>query len=87
MLEILYLMIAIFAIYLECSKKVNTRNILIKAALLAIVIGCMLNLGEAENSLIEIGAMFYVFMIELPIIVRKANINNRRVSDKESKSI
>ena len=82
MLEILYLLIACFAIYLECSKKINTKSILLKAALLSIVIGCMLNLGDIQNSLIEFGAMFYVFMIELPIIIRKANMNNKRVSDR-----
>ena len=59
-MEYVYIIIALVAVYAECSNDFDTRNILRKIGLLLIVTGALLNIDQYHNNLPEIGAMMYI---------------------------
>lgn len=55
-----YILFSLIGILAECSKRINTRNILKKVGLGIIILGCLVELSGHENELIEIGAFSYI---------------------------
>lgn len=62
-MQIIYFSILILAISMEISE-FNTDNFLKKLALLLIILGCMAQLANKSQPLIEVGIAIY-FIVEL----------------------
>lgn len=56
----LYIVFAVLGLYAECSKRINTKNILKKIGFGIIILGCLVQLSGHPNELIEIGAFSYI---------------------------
>lgn len=56
----LYVIFAVLGLFAECSKRIDTRNILKKIGLGIIILGCIVELSGHTNELIELGAFSYI---------------------------
>lgn len=56
----LYILFSVLGIFAECSRRIDTRNIIKKIGLGIIIIGCLVELSGHSNGLIEMGAFAYI---------------------------
>lgn len=59
-MDYVYIIVALLAIYAECSGRINTKNILRKIGLLFIVSGALLSIYHYDNNLIQLGGIIYI---------------------------
>lgn len=62
LMNVLYLILALVALYAECSKSVDTRSLIIKGFLFSIITGSILGMNNIQNNLVVLGIIGYVIV-------------------------